>query len=84
MKSFYEDFHPVVLDVKENAERESGKRNLGVHPETNRDVSVRLGKFGSLEILVVYTPEILIEGKPEHIFTNIDQNVHCRLVILLD
>ncbi|MDC0623489.1 type I DNA topoisomerase, partial [Flavobacteriaceae bacterium] len=48
MKSFYKDFHPVVLDVKENAERESGKRNLGVHPETNRDVSVRLGKFGPM------------------------------------
>ena len=48
MKSFYKDFHPVVLDVKENAERESGKRNLGIHPENNRDVSVRLGKFGPM------------------------------------
>ena len=48
MKSFYKDFHPVVEDVKENAERESGKRSLGVHPETNREVSVRLGKFGPM------------------------------------
>jgi len=48
MKSFYKDFHPVVEDVKENADRESGKRSLGVHPETNREVSVRLGKFGPM------------------------------------
>ena len=48
MKSFYKDFHPVVLDVKENADRESGQRKLGIHPETKRDVSVRLGKFGPM------------------------------------
>ena len=48
MKAFYKDFHPVVLDVKENAERESGRRNLGFHPESKREVSVRLGKFGPM------------------------------------
>ena len=48
MKEFYKDFHPVVLDVKENAERESGRRNLGFHPESKREVSVRLGKFGPM------------------------------------
>ncbi len=48
MKEFYKDFHPQVEDVQENAVRESGERILGVHPETGRQVSVKLGKFGPM------------------------------------
>jgi len=48
MKEFYKKFHPVVEDVNKNAERESGKRILGVHPENKKEVSVRLGKFGPM------------------------------------
>ena len=48
MKTFYKDFHPQVEDVQQNAERESGERVLGVHPETGRQVSVKLGKFGPM------------------------------------
>ena len=48
MKDFYKDFHPQVEDVQENAERESGERVLGTDPETGRQVSVRLGKFGPM------------------------------------
>lgn len=48
MKDFYKDFHPTVEDVKENAERESGERILGVDPETGKQVSVRLGRFGPM------------------------------------
>lgn len=48
MKSFYKDFHPVVVDVQENAQRESGERILGKHPESGKQVSVRLGKFGPM------------------------------------
>ncbi|MGC6431696.1 MAG: type I DNA topoisomerase [Jejuia sp.] len=48
MKSFYKKFHPVVEDVKENADRESGERILGKDPKTGRQVSVRLGKFGPM------------------------------------
>ena len=48
MKDFYKDFHPQVIDVQENAERESGERILGKDPETGRQVSVRLGKFGAM------------------------------------
>ena len=48
MKDFYKGFHPQVEDVKENAERESGERILGKDPETGRQVSVRLGKFGPM------------------------------------
>ncbi|WMI68277.1 type I DNA topoisomerase [Mangrovimonas sp. YM274] len=48
MKDFYKDFHPQVKDVEENAERESGERILGVDPNTGKQVSVRLGKFGPM------------------------------------
>jgi DNA topoisomerase-1 len=48
MKSFYKDFHPVVEDVKENAQREIGERILGFDPKTGRQLSVRLGKFGAM------------------------------------
>ena len=48
MKSFYNNFHPVVEDVQKNATRESGKRVLGTHPESGKEISVRLGKFGPM------------------------------------
>ncbi|WP_127845196.1 type I DNA topoisomerase [Psychroflexus aestuariivivens] len=48
MKDFYIHFHPNVLDVAENAEREVGERILGKDPETGKPVSARLGKFGPM------------------------------------
>ena len=48
MKSFYSDFHPVIENVRENAQREIGERILGVDPKTGRQLSVRLGKFGAM------------------------------------
>jgi len=48
IKGFYTKFHDIVEDVKENAERESGERILGKHPETGKTVLVRLGKFGPI------------------------------------
>ena len=48
LKEFYGTFHPNVEDVKENAERESGERLLGVDPVSGRKVIVRLGKFGPM------------------------------------
>ncbi|RYZ80410.1 MAG: DNA topoisomerase I, partial [Proteobacteria bacterium] len=48
MSDFYNGFHPVVKEVEENAERESGERILGTDPKSGRPVSVRLGKFGPM------------------------------------
>ncbi|MGB6269893.1 MAG: type I DNA topoisomerase [Olleya sp.] len=48
MKTFYKKFHPNVVDVQENADRESGERILGKDPKTGKQVSVRLGKFGPM------------------------------------
>ncbi len=48
MQEFYDKFHPTVKDVEANADRESGERILGIHPESGKQVSVRLGKFGPM------------------------------------
>ena len=48
LKDFYQPFHSTVIDVKENATRETGERILGEDPKTGRIVSVRLGKFGPM------------------------------------
>lgn len=48
IKGFYGDFQSTVNHVKEHAERESGERILGKHPDNGRTVKVRLGKFGPI------------------------------------
>ncbi|MGB3590789.1 MAG: type I DNA topoisomerase [Nonlabens sp.] len=48
LKLFYKDFHPTVQDVAENAEREVGERMLGRHPESDKPIIVRLGRFGAM------------------------------------
>src|SRR5690606_23482846 len=48
IESFYKDFHPNVVDVEDNADRESGERVLGKDPESGRQLSVRLGRFGPM------------------------------------
>ncbi|HBI01175.1 MAG TPA: type I DNA topoisomerase [Flavobacterium sp.] len=48
MRDFYNHFHPIVKNVEENADRESGERILGKDPKTGKPVSVRLGKFGPM------------------------------------
>jgi DNA topoisomerase-1 len=48
MREFYENFHPTVLDVEENADRASGERILGTDPKSGRQVAARLGRFGPM------------------------------------
>ena len=48
MNDFYSHFHPIVVDVEQNAERESGERILGTHPVSGKQISVRLGKYGAM------------------------------------
>ena len=48
IKEFYTGFHATVEDVAANAERESGERVLGKHPESGKTILVRLGKFGPM------------------------------------
>jgi len=68
MKDFYQEFHPQVLDVQENAERGNGERILGVHPETGRRVSVRLGRFGAMVQIGV------VEDEEKPLFASLTEN----------
>jgi len=72
MKNFYKDFHPNVEDVQENAERESGERILGTDPKTGKQVSVRLGKFGSM--VQIGTPDD--DEKPQFASLSPDQQLN--------
>jgi DNA topoisomerase-1 len=70
IKGFYTKFHDNVEDVKENAERESGERILGKHPQSGKTVLVRLGKFGP--IAQIGAPE---DEEKQFASLNKDQNL---------
>jgi DNA topoisomerase-1 len=72
MKSFYKDFHPIVVDVQENADRESGERILGKDPKSGKQVSVRLGKFGPM----VQIGTVDDEEKPQFASLSPDQQLN--------
>lgn len=48
LTKFYKPFHSQVDDTLETSERGNGERVLGVDSETGRQVSVRIGRFGSM------------------------------------
>lgn len=43
---FYDTFHNTIETVIEESERGDGERILGTDPKTNKDVMVRIGRFG--------------------------------------
>ncbi|GAB2765221.1 type I DNA topoisomerase [Salinimicrobium soli] len=71
MKDFYNDFHPQVEHVAENAEREVGERILGQDPVSGKPVSVRLGKFGPM----VQMGSVEDEEKPKFASLSPDQTL---------
>lgn len=71
MKDFYNDFHPRVQDVAENADREVGERILGTDPASGKPVSVRLGKFGPM----VQMGTVEDEEKPKFASLSPDQSL---------
>ncbi len=48
LTKFYNPFHTQVEDTMETSERGNGERVLGIDPETGKQVSVRIGRFGSM------------------------------------
>ena len=76
MKEFYKNFHPIVENVHKNAQRESGKRILGAHPENKKEISVKLGKFGPM--IQVGT----VEDEEKPIFTSLPPEFQIESVTL--
>ncbi|MDP3311851.1 type I DNA topoisomerase [Lutibacter sp.] len=71
IKEFYNDFHPMVVNVSENADRANGERLLGIDPETKKNVYVRLGRFGAM----VQIGEVSDEEKPKFASLQGDQSI---------
>jgi len=43
---FYESFHKDVENTIQTADKATGERDLGVHPENGQKISVRIGRYG--------------------------------------
>ena len=48
LKHFYDNFHPKIEDVEENADRATGERLLGVDPKTGKNVYAKMGRYGAM------------------------------------
>ncbi len=48
LQGFYNEFHPRIADVEENADRATGERILGKDPKTGKNVLTRIGRFGPM------------------------------------
>ncbi|MDF2434539.1 MAG: topoisomerase, partial [Mucilaginibacter sp.] len=46
IRSFYKPFHENVESTIETANKATGERDLGTHPENSKKVSVRIGRYG--------------------------------------
>lgn len=46
IRSFYTPFHKEVESTIQTADKATGERELGIHPENGKKVSVRIGRYG--------------------------------------
>ncbi len=78
IQKFYTKFQPVVEDVRENANRESGERILGEDPKSGRTVKVRLGKYGPIAQIGV------VDDEEKPIFSSLQPNQTLESISLED
>jgi DNA topoisomerase-1 len=57
IRSFYEPFHTKVESALSDAERTNGVRILGIDPNSGKELSVKIGRFGPLAQLGEVTEE---------------------------
>jgi len=46
IRSFYTPFHKEVESTIQTADKATGERELGIHPQSGKKVSVRIGRYG--------------------------------------
>jgi len=61
IRSFYTPFHKEVESTIQTADKATGERELGVHPESGKKMSVRIGRYGPF----VQVGESVTEGGNE-------------------
>lgn len=49
--AFYKPFHKHLEETTQTAQRVTGERLLGVHPETGEPIAVRMGRFGPMVVM---------------------------------
>ena len=72
IEQFYQKFHTRVEDVKENAERATGERELGIDPASGKKVYARIGRFGPM----IQIGEAEDEEKPKFASLLKTQSIH--------
>ncbi len=48
IKSFYSPFHSQIEDTLEKSKKFSGEKLLGKHPETDKNIFVKIGRYGPM------------------------------------
>ncbi len=76
IEKFYSEFHSNIENTLENSERNNGERLLGKDPKTNKNVYVKIGKFGP----VAQLGEASDENKPR--FAGLQKNQHISTITL--
>jgi DNA topoisomerase-1 len=74
LEKFYKPFHEEVEITLETAERVSGERSIGNHPDTKEPMIARMGRFGPM-IQIGVTDENNPEYKPRYARLRKDQSI---------
>ncbi|MDN3547906.1 type I DNA topoisomerase [Mucilaginibacter aquaedulcis] len=64
LHDFYNPFHKEVQDTIETADKATGERELGTHPESGKKISVRIGRYGPFVQVGESTTEENKDEKP--------------------
>jgi DNA topoisomerase-1 len=72
--NFYKPFHEEVEITLETAERVSGERSLGSHPDSKEPMIARMGRFGPM-IQIGVTDENKPDFKPRYARLRKDQSI---------
>jgi DNA topoisomerase I len=74
LERFYKPFHEEVENTLETAERVSGERSLGNHPDSKEPMIARMGRFGPM-VQIGVTDENNPDYKPRYARLRKDQSI---------
>src|SRR6201986_3387871 len=80
ISKFYQPFHKDVEKTIENADKATGERELGVHPENGKKMSVRIGRYGPF----VQVGEANPEGEEKPLYASLRAGQSIETISLAD